>query len=532
MENIEQKKEIDWASLKITDEDLEETYNLLLEKEIPMTPLEISMQIIKSRIDFFKKDAVKETKNEVKVYRPKDSYKPGDEIIFSHLNNAKGIVTAIRNGLNPDEQQFKVITVKFEDDSIKQYASELKNHKINDEPIGSTDQMNNCDPGFVYKKYGISIAQKVTSTLEKNEELICISGHWFPKALVLDINPGYLNLAEAVLEMEEGRPIPTSEILKQIEYPTDSNQKLTEFSFNYAMDHDERFDEVGPCGKILWVLQQMEPEDVRKRPLTLKYFPLTMESTEKTDALIDELDFYDELDPEALEIPDDIHDEAELSINYPHWKAGTLPLLGSIRSIFPTALETNSVYFSFHDVNADIDFPGWVIISENYICGLKNWYRTNNVIPGSFIHISQSNIDGQVNINLIPPKSHKDWILTALFNQEEHITFETRQQNINSKSHDYMSIYVENCPELDSTWETFNKEKVNIRKVIDYVFQDLSKQNPQRIVHFQQFYAAFNMLRRCPPKPLFYTLLKDNDYILLNDFYFKKNINDNSGDQN
>jgi len=85
--------------------------------------------------------------------------------------------------------------------------------------------------------------------LESNDDLIQIAGKWFPRALFVDIGPGYLNLAEAVLEVEEGGPLTTNAILGQIEFPTDVNSKLTEFSFNFALQEDPRFDEVGPAGE-------------------------------------------------------------------------------------------------------------------------------------------------------------------------------------------------------------------------------------------------------------------------------------------
>jgi len=52
--------------------------------------------------------------------------------------------------------------------------------------------------------------------------------------------------------MAGGGPLSSPELIRQIELPTNVNAKLTEFSFNFAMQEDGRFDEVGPAGETLW----------------------------------------------------------------------------------------------------------------------------------------------------------------------------------------------------------------------------------------------------------------------------------------
>jgi hypothetical protein len=108
------------------------------------------------------------------------------------------------------------------------------------------------------------------SGLEELEDFVYIAGRWFPRALLVDINIGHLNLAEAVLDMAGGGPLPTSALLEQLDLPTDVNPKLLEFSVDYALQEDLRFDEVGSSGEVLWFLQRLEPDEVKEPPIVLR----------------------------------------------------------------------------------------------------------------------------------------------------------------------------------------------------------------------------------------------------------------------
>ena len=71
---------------------------------------------------------------------------------------------------------------------------------------------------------------------------------------------GHLNLAEAILDMAGGGPLPTKALLEQVGLTSNTNSNLVEFSLDHALQEDPRFDEVGPAGETLWFLNRLEPE--------------------------------------------------------------------------------------------------------------------------------------------------------------------------------------------------------------------------------------------------------------------------------
>ncbi len=96
--------------------------------------------------------------------------------------------------------------------------------------------------------------------------------------------------------MYGGGPLPVEDLLEQIEIETDDPTELVQFSMNYALQEDPRFDEVGPRGIVKWFLNRLEPDYVREKPVQLSYAPVEYDRSNLTeDMLIAEQRLDDEL---------------------------------------------------------------------------------------------------------------------------------------------------------------------------------------------------------------------------------------------
>jgi hypothetical protein len=100
-----------------------------------------------------------------------------------------------------------------------------------------------------------------------------------------NINSGHSNLAEAVLDMHGGGPLATIEIIEEAGMLNSVSDHLAEFSLNYALSQDPRFDEVGPAGKVLWFLTRLEPPEVQSPPPRLAYTPISSDASLLTEDL-------------------------------------------------------------------------------------------------------------------------------------------------------------------------------------------------------------------------------------------------------
>ena len=507
-----------WQSLKFSNKDIDSLYNHLLEIETPQTISELTKYLVQMKIEAEKKLAVQSRKAEGSLYFPKNKYKPGQDILFPSRGYQKGQVRAVRSGNNPDYPDLEVITVAFSDTETIEFASNVAEHALNDfTPQEDTDTAYNLD--WVLSHNGKQLADKLKALVKNSEELINIGGSYFPRSLLVDINAGYLNLAEAVLEMADGGPLPTAEVIKQIELPTDVNTKLTEFSMNYALQEDSRFDEVGPAGQTLWFLNRLEPDQVQHTPITLQY-------TGQTVILADDLKSYADLGPEFCDELEPGYqcesvDDITVSLSYPHWRAGTLPLTERLQQLFPTAYETPRVQFNFKDGNTGNIFNGWVVRPSHYIYGLSEWYASEGFIPGSEIHITRSEQPGEVIIRADKKHNSKEWIRTFLVGADGNYVFALLKQVVTCSFDDRMAVVIPDIKAVDAIWEKYAKTKPQLEKLVPIMMRELAKLNPQGHVHVQELYAALNIVKRCPPSPIVNILFNSPWAIHMGDLYFR-----------
>lgn len=504
-----------WNDYLITDNDIFRIYNHLLETETPSSHVDLAKSIILEQIQLQNKKIETEQLKSGVTYYPKDVHKVSDSLVFPSRSWEKGKVVAVRDGINPDYPDLKVIEVQFSDNSRVTFASNLSTHKLNTPALRETDIF--LDPEHVFSIFGASLASKVKQKLDGTSDLVCIAGHYFPSALLVDIGVGQLNLCEAILEMENGGPLSTSDLLGQIDFPTGVNQKLVEFSLDYALQEDTRFDEVGPAGKTLWFLKRLEPEEVQKTPRFLLFsdeVPTLPEEYAKFTSFGTEQ--CDELETEEVQSP---VDSVVISLAYPHWRSGTLPLTSKLKSLFPTAYETPRVKFDFFDTKNNSLFPGWVVRPSKYIYGLRDWYTREGIIPGSLIHLTRGKNPGEVAIKVDKAKNSKEWIRTVLVGTDGGIVFALLKQVVSCSFDERMALVTPDVQSLDGIWD--KKAKLPIEKIIQQTMQDLSKLNPQGQIHAQELYAGVNTIHRCPPSVILNVLFTQPWVRHLGDLYFK-----------
>jgi hypothetical protein len=358
--------------------------------------------------------------------------------------------------------------------------------------------------------------------LQADEGLVRIAGRWFPRALLVDVNQGQLNLAEAVLDMAGGKPLLTADLLKDVELPGGVNPKLSEFSLNYALQEDPRFDEVGPVGQVLWCLQRLEPEEVRKVPLYLRYDRLEYDRsllTEEMLALEAQLD--DELSDVETEPTEEEAEEVEISLIYPHWRTGTLPISARVRSFFPTAYESPRIRFTLVDGKTGEKMPAWVVRKHRYVYGLRDWYRTQELLPGSLIRIRHGDRPGEVIIEAQTHRSTRDWVRTVIVGADGGLVFALLKQVITADFNERMAVAVPDVEAVDRIWAQMAKKSRPFGQLVFELMRELIKLNPQGNVHAQELYSVVNIVRRCPPAPLLCLLATQKEYIHVGDLHFR-----------
>lgn len=510
-----------WENFEVDDQDLEYLYNYLLEVETPQTTQELLDALVNERIRKEKAALESQQKAGGDVYYPKEHYQVGQTIQFPTLNWQTGTVLSTRPGRNPEIPTLEVLEVELKNGEKRLFAAGVEEHKLNQVvEVNAADPL--LDPKYVLEQFGEDLNENLRDALESSPDLVRIARTWFPRALLVDINVGHLNLAEAVLDMMGGGPLPTRELMEQIDLPQDVDANLNEFSLNLALQEDKRFDEVGPSGEVLWYLHRLEPEPVREAPLPLRYSGPEANDDEVI-AMLREFDsqVYDELQPELNASKEKIVDEVTLNLIYPHWRAGTLPLVGKLEKLFPTAFESPRIQFSFIDGHTGEKFSGWVVRPYRYIFGLRDWYVAQGLITGSLVHLRRGQNPGEVIIQADKKRATREWIRTAMIGSDGGVVFSMLKHNISAAIDERMAVEISDVEMLDKVWEKNNKQRTPLASTVRLIMTEMAKLSPQSHVHAEELYAGVNILRRCPPGPILSLLLENSWAKHLGNLYFR-----------
>ena len=510
-----------WQSLEIKKRDTDFLLTYLFEREIPSTTKDLVAALVAERVRFEKETVLEKRKGSGKLYLPKERYKVGEKLAFPALNWVKGEVLSVRAGENPEVEEFEVMTVALEDGSEHLFAMGVDEHTLNTESdVGNGD--GEIKTSTVVDEFGDVLEEKLLTALETGDELVGIARQWFPSALLVDVNIGHLNLAEAILDMAEGEPLETPVLMKDIDFPQGDNPSLTEFSLNFALKEDDRFDEVGATGKVLWCLKRLEPEEVHNVPDMLRYEAMELDRNTLTEEM---LALEAKLDDELSKISIDgvAPKRAIISLLYPHWRLGTFPISERIRSFFPSAYESPRIRFTLVDGKSGERMPAWVVKDNRYVYGLKEWYEEKKLIPGSLIEIKHGKAPGEVIITAQTHRSKRDWVRTVMAGSDGGLVFATLKQVINANFDERMILAIPDIDAQDNAWKLAQESKKEFETLVRKVMQELTKLNSQGHVHAQELYAAVNLLKRCPPAPLFSLLVTRPWSEHVGDLYFHLN---------
>lgn len=504
------------ADFALTNTDIEQIYNHFLEVERPQTADEIARMIIAYRVAE-EANRIKQKLSGRIIYLPQKSYEIGDKLVFPALQFAHGNVTAVRDGFNPHDGQFKVIGVKIED-AAREFAAALQSdHVLNAFDAAAVEALLQVNVDELVDLYADRVKTAVTQELEKREEFVKLGDVWFVKQLMAEVNAGHLHLTEAVLDMNGGGPLKTEEIVPDLDMDSTLDKSVQYFSLNYHLLRDERFDEVAPKGKVAWFLRRMEPEGVLHTPERLLYQPIPHDRALLSPQLLlleQELD--DEWsDLEAATTPQPV----VFSLMFPHRYAGVIPLSSRIRPLFPPSNSPRQRVLFIDDKTGE-EIVGWVVQDARYIYGLGDWYEKNGIPIGGFVHIQPGSEPGVMSLGFDRRKAKREWVrlATAVENQ---IHFELQRRSVGCGFDDLLIVGTDVVAAIDALMRRADSQQRTVSSLLAEIFPSLSEMTPQNTVHAKTLYSAINMLRRMPPGPLFAELVRHPAFLQVGDHYWK-----------
>jgi hypothetical protein len=95
------------------------------------------------------------------------------------------------------------------------------------------------------------------------------------------------------------------------------------------------------------------------------------------------------------------------------------------------------------------------------------------------------------------------------------------KQILSSNFDDRMAIAIPDKTQLDSVWAKIRTDKIPFERTVVDLLRELAKLNPQGHVHASELYAAVNLVRRCPPGPLFALLASRPWFVHVGDLHYR-----------
>lgn len=504
------------TSFALTDDDIDHLYNYFLEAERPQTIDQIVREIITHRVREDARAIERQLAGRT-VYQPDKSYQIGDKLVFPAMRFVHGEVTDTRAGYNPQYGAFNVLQVNIKDKQ-REFAADLQiEHPLNGDQSEQLTLVDDAEIENIIDQYGDIVGETISKALVAHQNFIRLGREWFVKALMAEVNIGHLHLAEAVLELNGGGPLPPEEILPHLDMDAALDESVQRFSLNYGLLQDERFDEVAPSGKVSWFLHRLEPDEVKSTPERLRYTSIPYDRallSPQLGLLVRELD--DEWSAHAAETA---AQPVVFTLMYPHRWAGTIPLSSRIRPLFPPSNSPRQrVVFIDDETNEQI--TGWVVQEQRYIYGLKEWYAESGIPIGGFVHLKPGPDPSIIYIGYDRRRPQREWVRMASV-QDNRLKFELARRSVGCGFDDLLIVGTDVVAAVDALYRRAESNQRSIASLLIEIFPELANLTPQNTVHAKTLYSAINMLRRVPPGPLFAELVRNPNFHAVGDHYWR-----------
>lgn len=503
-----------------SSKDIETIYNQILELGRPLHLDDIAIGLVRRHCEAEELEARSDLQ-EGKLYQPKDNYQVKDKLIFPALNYTVGTVVATRAGSHPKYGAFSVIAVDFENDGQREFAANLTDHPLNTGEQALASLQGLMSPDELYQTYKDSIVPKIKTALDDNSDFVEFHDQYFLADLLSDFHEGLFNIADAAIDINQG-PLSIDALIEQMGL-VEEGKNITDvvrFSVSYRLANDERFDDVGPTGQVLWYLERMEPPEAHHPPRRLKAIPQTYNPNLFDDdlrALLAEID--DELTrPEDFGEVDPQAQSVIITLNYPHWRVGTLPLTPKTLPFFATS-HYNPVLFEFVDGRTGNTFPGWTVLKHNYVFGLEEWYKKNKLPAGAYVSIKRTDDPLRLIVDYEATRTQRDWVRQANVTGKK-LTFQMNPAAYGCKYDDLMIIGESDTSQIDTLWLNAEERGLSVYDLLCQIFPELSKLNPQSTVHAKTLYSGANVIRRVGPGAVFNELVTRRCFIHMNHGYW------------
>jgi hypothetical protein len=490
--------------MAVSRQDLDYLYDRILDaaKPVPTTDL---VHMLIDRHCRREEEMIQAELSKGPAYQPKDHYEVGAQLIFPAFDYQLGAVVATRPGRNPEYGDFTAIQVRFDDQpDLREFASDLQgDHRLNrSEGDGELLVSGDLVPAAeLYDNYGPSVEKRLVAALKDQDGFICYKDHWFLRDMLAKIGVGHLNIVEALIDIK-GTPLLTPDLLAELGLPAEIPADIQVLSLNTALENDRRFDNVGDAGRDIWYLRRLTPEVVVTPPARLVIKPVAYDrSAIDQELLLIEREIDDEGSGEEIMGPSRPIYKTSISLIYPHWRIGTLPLTVRTRGLFPQSTTHHSPVVII-DGQSGEKMQGWVVHQAGYVYGLQDWYKRYELPAGSLIKLERTRDPRIITIDFEARRLKRLWLKVASV-EEGRLVFQMSKLPVSCEYDEQIAIGEEDPASVDRLRARLDARDDSLFQIMAQIMPELVKLSPQGTVHAKAVYSGVNIVRRTPPGPIF-----------------------------
>jgi hypothetical protein len=506
-----------WQSFSLSPTDVEFLRTLLLDAESPLTTRDLAQALVAERIRREESELRAELSKGA-IYQPKKQFKVGDKVLFPQLDYRLGEVVELRAGENPEYGPFDVITVDFGANRRQRaFAANLAaSHKLNADAPDAMAAGPAVDPVAVLNGHARHVPELLREALRAEDAFATVEDRWMPRDLLAEVHVGHLNIAEAVIDMNQ-TSLDTATLQRELDLPKEIAPEILAFSLESALAADERFDQVGAGNERRWYLRRLAPGEAFAIPELLRYTPVDYDE----DALTPDLEKV------AFELDDEWADAGEateerkgaqtvtLLLTHPHAASGTLPLNRRSRPFFPAGAGERTMVMLV-DGRWGNRFAAWVNHTGRYVAGLQAWMDKHKLPAGALITL-EKRPDGDIVVDFKPKRMRREWMRWGQLTEEGELDIQLRKQEISCEYDEQIIIGAEKSAEFAAMRARSAGKPLDA--LVFQVFSDLA--GLSTTVNAKTVYSAVNLMRRVTPHPVFAALAADERLERLADGNFR-----------
>jgi hypothetical protein len=501
-----------WQAFSLTPPDIDFLHGLLLDAEKPLTTRQLAEALVAERCRR-EDSAARAELSRGTIYQPKKQFALNEKVIFPLFDYRLGEVVDIRPGENPEYGEFDVITVDFGPDRRKRsFAARLSApHKLN---LDGPDLLIAGDiaaPEQLMTTVAHQVPAILAAQLAQRPEFARFEDRWLLSDLLAGVHVGHLNIAEALIEVRTA-PADTASLLRELDLPKEISSEIVAFSLQSALAADDRFDQVGAGDTRRWFLRRLEPLEALEMPAALRYVPIPLNRQSLPSSLA-QLEW--ELDDEwSEEDPDEVSSAraalptTTLLLTYPHLVSGTLPLNRHSRALFPRGHGERTMV-ALIDGRWGQRFSAWVVHGGRYIAGLRSWFEGHKLPAGAYITLERQQNSEEIAVDFRPKRMRREWTRWAQVVDGRRLDVQVRKQEVACEYDELVIIGDDQPDEMRKLRVTPAYAEAPLADLVYQIVLDLAGLSQTGSVHAKTIYSTVNVVRRCPPGPIFEVLATD-----------------------